>query len=109
MSRRKLIESVVRRLIVEAKTSGYVVKSIFDIGEIDKDENCTISQLVKLATDFDFARIYFVKADALEDAKFAVLLVYENNPSEMICDYTDTPDARRICGDVASHFEKLGH
>jgi len=108
MSRKNIIESVVRRLIVEAKTSGYVVKSIFDTEEIIKNENFTISQLVKLATGTDFARIDFVKAGVLEDAKFAVFMVYENKPSEMISDHTDTVEADKICRKVHDYFVDKG-
>lgn len=96
-------DEVVKVLIKEAGTEGYIAYKVNDSEEdLIVHEGVTNEEIVEHATAADEATIYF--KNEVGD-KFGVYLVYGNTLEETICDYSAKADADRICTRVAAHFE----
>lgn len=106
MSRSNLIKRTVRKTINTALEHDFYVDDIFDGEEwMEPETGSTMVQYVEFATGTDEAVIRF-KDPA--DEKFIVCFAFDNLPSEMIYDHSDTDVAGRICTDVAEHFMAKG-
>jgi len=100
------IESLVRQMIREADQRDFCPQKVFDTEEVVDIFNLKTSAQVIEITATDMANVTFVDS---HDNQIVLVLVFDNQPSEMIIDYTDNlPAASEIATAVAEHFEAMG-